>query len=157
MPEIVFPEMGATALRLGVAALLCALIGVEREFHKHGGAAGLRTHMLVGMGAALITMVSVSLAADRWDPARIAAQIVTGIGFLGAGTIVRSRDRVYGLTTAASIWLAAGVGMAAGVGWLEGAALTTAFALIVLVVLRWIPTPHHADEKSNRTEEDPHG
>ncbi len=147
MAEFVYPETLTTALRLGAATLMCALIGIEREFHKHGGAAGLRTHMLVGMGAALITMVSTSIAGDGWDPGRVAAQIVTGIGFIGAGTIVRNRDHVYGLTTAASVWLAAAVGMAAGIGWFAGAGLATLFALIVLVVLRWAHRPEPPEER----------
>ena len=109
-------------LRLGLATILCGAIGLERE--SRGQAAGLRTHILVGVGSALFTLVSAyAFQADtpgtRIDPTRIAAQIVTGIGFLGAGTIIRQGLTVRGLTTAAALWIVAAIGMAAGAGqWL---------------------------------------
>jgi len=110
--------------RVIIAALLGAIIGWERE--QHGRPAGLRTHMLVCMGAAVMMIISegmydkfkaLNLSGDtfvRVDPGRIAAQIITGIGFIGAGVIMKMGTRVEGLTTAACLWLAAGVGMAAG-------------------------------------------
>jgi len=107
------------ALRLLVAAALSGAIGVERELRER--AAGLRTHMLVGVGAALFTLVSAYAWGDfvfdrsrgtAFDPTRIAAQIVTGIGFLGAGAILRQGLSVRGLTTAAGLWVAAAIGMA---------------------------------------------
>lgn len=99
-------------LRLALAAAASALIGYEREKTKH--AAGLRTHMLVCVGATLVTLTSLEMFPQ--DPARVAAGIVTGIGFLGAGMIFRDKNTVRGLTTAASIWAVAGVGLALGTG-----------------------------------------
>lgn len=110
------PQLGD----LGLALLLSALIGLEREFRAK--AAGLRTYTLVGVGAALFTLISkygfadVLVAGTRLDPARVAAQIVTGIGFLGAGVIFVQRGSVRGLTTAAAIWVTAAIGTAAGAG-----------------------------------------
>lgn len=125
-----------TALRLGVCTLLSALIGLERELR--GRPAGLRTHILVGNGACLLSMVSevVGAEGDLGDPGRIAAAVVTGIGFLGAGAIIRHGNTVQGLTTAASIWVTAASGVAAGIGWFEGAALVTLFSLVALLSLR---------------------
>ena len=134
------PTLGwdGSLLRLAVAALLGAAIGLERELDEK--AAGLRTHMLVSVGSALFTLVSAYgfgsfLAHGKvvsFDPSRIAAQIVTGVGFLGAGVIFRQGFTVRGLTTAASLWLVAAVGMAAGVGFWKGAVLATAIALVSL-------------------------
>jgi putative Mg2+ transporter-C (MgtC) family protein len=100
--------------RLVLAGLLGGIVGYEREVHEHP--AGLRTHILVCLGSALITMVSVSFHRPDGDPTRIAAQIVSGIGFLGAGTILRQGSIVRGLTTAASLWTVSGIGIAVGVG-----------------------------------------
>jgi len=102
-------------LRLIFAALLGGMIGWERE--RHDRPAGLRTHILVCVGSALITIISIyGFVGSRTDPARVAANIVTGIGFLGAGTIIRQGSIIRGLTTAASLWVVSAVGMAAGVG-----------------------------------------
>ncbi len=136
---ISFPTV---ALRLGAALVLGALLGLEREHREH--AAGLKTLALVSLGAALMTVVSAygfeSLLGVspnvRLDPTRIAAQIVTGIGFLGAGTILLRRQFVRGLTTAATIWLVAGVGMACGAGLLAEATLVTVLTLLLLTVVR---------------------
>jgi putative Mg2+ transporter-C (MgtC) family protein len=104
--------------RLLVAAVLGAAIGVERELHDHP--AGVRTHLLVALGSAVFTVLSIvgfpSADGTATDPSRVAAQIVTGIGFLGAGAILKYGPSVRGLTTAASLWAAAGIGMAAGAG-----------------------------------------
>src|SRR3990170_1614989 len=104
--------------RLLLAAILGAAIGVEREIHDHP--AGVRTHLLVSLGSGLFTVLSIVgfPAPDNsaTDPSRVAAQIVTGIGFLGAGAILKYGPPVRGLTTAASLWAAAGIGMAAGAG-----------------------------------------
>lgn len=116
------------AIRLLLAMIASSLIGYEREKTKHS--AGMRTHMLVGLGATLITLVSMDVFPE--DPARVAAGIVTGIGFLGAGTIFRDKNNVRGLTTAASIWAVAGVGLALGAGALFIAAVATAAMLITL-------------------------
>jgi len=125
-------EMSA---RLLLAALLGAGVGYEREHADKP--AGLRTHTLVSLGAALFTVVSLYGFDGVGDPARVAAQIVTGIGFLGAGAILRNEATVKGLTTAASIWTTAAIGMAVGVGMYAMSVVTT---LIVLAVLRLIRT-----------------
>ncbi len=125
----------AFALRLVIATLLGGLIGLQRELS--GKPAGLRTNLLICLGAALITQISLALPAalGAGDPARIAAQIVSGIGFLGAGTIMRSRHAVHGLTSAATIWVVAAVGLAVGAGFERQAAMGTALILIALTVL----------------------
>jgi putative Mg2+ transporter-C (MgtC) family protein len=126
-------EQIALSLRLLAAAFLTAVIGINRERNEH--AAGLRTHMLVGMGSALFTMLSL-YAFDKADTSRVAAQIVTGIGFLGAGTIVQRRERgVKGMTTAAGIWATAAVGMACGAGLLLLAAIATILYWVVLALI----------------------
>lgn len=122
--------------RLALAGVLGGLIGLERE--SHGQAAGLRTHMVVSLGASLIMLVSFyvnSLSPERADPGRIAAQVVTGIGFLGAGAILRFGMSIKGLTTAACLWTAAGIGLAAGCGYWKAAAVATGFTLLATVVL----------------------
>ena len=121
--------------QLVAAAVLGALVGMERERGEHP--AGLRTHILVAVGAALFTLISREMAGTRFEPGRIAAQIVSGIGFLGAGTILRQGNVIRGLTTAASLWVVAGIGMAVAVGgtmaWLGGfATLLVVFTLNVL-------------------------
>lgn len=116
--------------KLVVASVLGGIVGYEREVHEHP--AGLRTHILVCMGAALITLVSVSFGTGMNDPGRIAAQIVSGIGFLGAGTILRQGNIVRGLTTAASLWTVAGIGMAVAVG---GVFLVLALVATLIVFL----------------------
>ena len=130
-------------LRLALAALLGGAVGVERELRERE--AGLRTHMLVAIGSALFTIVSAYGFHDfltsgqsvvRADPTRIAAQIVTGIGFLGAGAIIRQGLSVRGLTTAATLWVVAALGMAAGAGYYSAAVITTALVLFALYPLR---------------------
>ena len=132
-------------LRLALAAVLGGLIGVERELRERE--AGLRTHLLVALGSALFTIVGAygfhafldtSANVVRADPTRIAAQIVTGIGFLGAGAIIRQGLSVRGLTTAATLWVVAAVGLAAGAGYYSVAVITTALVLIALYPLRII-------------------
>jgi putative Mg2+ transporter-C (MgtC) family protein len=124
------------ALRLLVAALLGAAIGFEREIHAHP--AGMRTHLLVALGSAGFTVLSVAGFGPGVDPSRVAAQIVTGIGFLGAGAILKEGVSVRGLTTAASLWVVAAVGMAAGVGaWVTGVTITV-IAIVSLWPLRLI-------------------
>lgn len=120
-------------LKLALGAVLGGVIGYERELH--GRPAGIRTHMLIVMGAVLFTELSRSFGAG--DPSRIAAQIVTGIGFLGAGTIMRMGPEVKGLTSAASIWAAAAIGMAISAGgpFLIVAIGATALALVTLEVV----------------------
>ena len=111
------PQDTEMLVRLGLSALAGGLIGLEREFH--GKVAGFRTHALVCLGSALIMIVSMDIfAAYRGiasvDPSRIAAQVVSGIGFLGAGAIIRFPNGVTGLTTAASLWVVSAIGLACG-------------------------------------------
>ncbi len=129
-------ELWDVAVKIGLAALLAGIIGAEREWT--GKWAGLRTHMLISVGAALLTHIGLSLDIDgtRGDPARIAAEIVSGIGFLGAGTIIQSRGAVRGLTTAAGIWVAAAIGIGVGAGFFAEAALTSVALLLILAGLR---------------------
>jgi len=133
-------------LRLLLAAGLGALIGVEREWrHKP---AGLRTHILIAVGSALFTTISIQVAAVSATPDRIAAQVVTGIGFIGAGAIMRSGAHVQGLTTAATIWVNAAVGMAAGAGEYMMASVATAITLVVLLVL--LPLERYLEDRAQR-------
>lgn len=118
-------------LKLGLAILVGGLIGAEREYHDRS--AGFRTIIFICTGAALFTIFSIRLAGDS-DPTRIAANIVSGVGFLGAGTILRDAGRVMGLTTAATIWLAAALGMGIGGGQYAFVGTATGAILIVLWV-----------------------
>jgi putative Mg2+ transporter-C (MgtC) family protein len=121
-------------LRLTAGLVLGAIIGLERELHRQP--AGFRTHSLVALGAALFTIVSAyGFTGIGVDPTRIAAQIVSGIGFIGAGTILQHRGNVRGLTTAASLWSVAAIGMAAGAGLLLMAVIGTVLILVVLAGL----------------------
>ena len=125
------------AIRLLVAATLGALVGLEREIHEHP--AGMRTHLLVSLGSAGFTVLSiVAFPAPGADPGRIAAQIVSGIGFLGAGAILKEGATIRGLTTAASLWAVAAVGMAAGAGAWMVAVTITAIAIVSLWPLRLV-------------------
>ncbi len=132
-------------VRILLAVAAGGLIGLEREFRDK--AAGFRTLILICVGSALFTIASQALAGDK-DPTRIAAQIVTGVGFLGAGVIVRDAGRVIGLTTAAAIWLTAAIGMALGGGYYPLAGLTLAATLAVL----WLfPSLEHLIERYSET------
>ena len=119
-------------LRVGLAVVAGGLIGFERELHVQP--AGLRTHLLVAMGACAFTLAGVSLAGS--DPARVAAQVAAGVGFLGAGVILRDKFHVKGLTTAASLWVVAALGVAAGVGAYRVGFVVTVVTLVALVLLR---------------------
>src|SRR6266516_5698731 len=130
-------------LRVGLAAALGGVLGLERELRERE--AGLRTHLLVSVGSALFTLVSAygfhaflssGQNVIRADPTRIAAQIVTGIGFLGAGAIIRQGFSVRGLTTAATLWVVAAIGLTTGAGYYSAAVITTAIALFSLWPLR---------------------
>jgi putative Mg2+ transporter-C (MgtC) family protein len=120
-------------LRLLLAAGLGAAIGVEREYRQKP--AGLRTNILIAVGSALFTILSIDIARGGGTPDRIAAQIISGIGFLGGGAILRSGESVHGMTTAATIWVNAAVGVAAGAGEYSLAASATVLTLVVLAVL----------------------
>ena len=120
-------------LRLLLAAGLGGLIGIERELRRKP--AGLRTNILIALGAALFTIMSIQLGHEAGTSDRIAAQIVTGIGFVGAGAILRSGHNVQGMTTAATIWVNAAIGIAAGAGEYAIAVISTVITLLVLAVL----------------------
>ena len=127
-----------TAIRLIVACLLGGIIGYERE--SRNKSAGLRTHVLVCVGSCLIMILSENIyynvqGLTNADPARLAAQVVSGIGFLGAGTIMKEGLSVKGLTTAASLWVVAGVGLAVGFGYYSGALITTGLVFLTLRIL----------------------
>jgi len=124
-------------IKLLIIMVLSGLIGLDREMrHKP---AGLKTHILVGMGSTIFMMVSIYvydmfLGKAQVDPGRIAAQVVTGIGFLGAGTIIQSQGSVLGLTTAASLWTVSGIGLAVGCGMYYLAAMSTVVVIVVFLV-----------------------
>lgn len=130
MSEIVF--------RIVIAAIIGGLIGMEREVSNRP--AGLRTHVLVTLGATLIMLISIDgfneVGVERLDPARMAAQVVSGIGFLGAGTIMVRKDRIDGLTTAASLWVSAGIGLGIGAGYYLGSIVTGVIVLLTLMSLK---------------------
>jgi putative Mg2+ transporter-C (MgtC) family protein len=140
LPTLEWPEV---LLRVALAAVLGGVLGLERELRERE--AGLRTHLLVSVGSALFTLVSAygfsgflnsGAAVVRADPSRIAAQVVTGVGFLGAGAIIRQGLSIRGLTTAATLWVVAAIGLAAGAGYYSAAIITTAVALAALWPLR---------------------
>ena len=140
MPELSWAEI---LLRVSLAGALGAAIGLERELRDRE--AGLRTHLLVAVGSALFTLVSAYGFRDfdygrntgfTLDPTRISAQIVTGIGFLGAGAIIRQGISVRGLTTAATLWIVAAIGLASGAGYYSAAVITTGVVLFALYPLR---------------------
>ncbi len=145
-------------LRIILATVLSSIVGIERELHHKP--AGLRTNVMVGLGSCLFTLVSIR-AADVFptltaiDPTRIAAQIVTGIGFLGAGTILFEKDRssVIGLTTAATLWVVAAVGTAIGMGLYLEAIVGTLMVFFTILVL----SPGANDGRKRATDHDPHG
>ena len=119
-----------------LSVVLGTAIGIEREIS--GKAAGLRTNVLICLGAAVFTIISKQMGGENYSITRIAAQIVTGVGFLGAGAIIQDRGGVHGLTTAATIWLVASIGMACGAGLYLLALISTLMALVVLFGLRQI-------------------
>lgn len=136
----------AIIFRLVIAVLLGGVIGFERQHRKKS--AGLRTHILVCLGSCLITILSVNMYASvqgqtNADPARLAAQVVSGIGFLGAGAILKEGFTIRGLTTAASLWVVASVGIAVGFGSMTGAVVTTALVVLVLEILPRIERLYH--------------
>ena len=158
-PDLDLATQLQITLRLAVALGLGALVGLERELQRQE--AGFRTHAVVSLGAAIFTVVSAyAFTGIGTDPTRIAAQVVSGIGFIGAGTIIQARGGVKGLTTAASLWAVAGVGMAAGAGLYGVAVSGTVLMLVVLFLFdrieKWarvrlgLPKrdPNHADTES---------
>lgn len=155
----------AQVIAVLMALVLCTVVGIERQIRRKS--AGVRTHALVGTGAAVFTLVSAygfqalpGINQGAVDPSRVAAQIVTGIGFLGAGVIFLQKDVVHGLTTAASIWVSAAIGMACGAGLLPLAVLGTFLHLFASLVLRplslYLPR-YSADQVISLTYEDGRG
>ena len=127
--------------RLSLTVLLSGVIGLERQVQRRH--AGLRTHILLALGSCLIMLTSLYVFdiykdITKLDPARIAAGVITGIGFLGAGTIIRDNEGIRGLTTAASLWVVSGIGLAVGCGFCNAAIYSTVLTLIVLFVLRYV-------------------
>jgi putative Mg2+ transporter-C (MgtC) family protein len=136
-------------LRLLLAAGLGGAIGIERELRRKP--AGLRTNILIALGAALFTVMSIQLGLAGGTPDRIAAQIVSGIGFLGAGAILRSGHNIQGMTTAATIWVNAAIGIAAGAGEYAMAAIATLITLVVLALLA--PFEAYFDRRTSVTSD----
>ncbi len=130
------PETYVLITRLVLAGILGGLIGAEREYRAK--VAGMRTHFLVAIGAALMLVVSRYGFGGQGDPARVAAQIVSGIGFIGAGAIMVQRRSVHGLTTAAGIWVSAGIGMAVASGLYAVGVAATVLSLVGLEVFGWL-------------------
>jgi putative Mg2+ transporter-C (MgtC) family protein len=147
-------HFGVMALRIILAVILCGLIGFEREMKNHS--AGFRTHILVGVGSCLMMLLSLfgfdqyldKTDTIRFDPARIPSYVISGIGFLGAGTIMVHGITIKGLTTAASIWIVAGIGLVVGVGMYSIAVLTTIIVLLSLIFL------NHFEEKITKSNRD---
>jgi len=139
-----FTQNSVIILRLSVAVVLGMLIGVERVLaHKE---AGMKTHALVSMGAAVFIIISELIAfkyknIGGFDPTRMASQVVVGIGFLGAGSIILQGNRLMGLTTASGLWITAGIGMAAGFGFYGLAVIATLLVLCVLLVVNKFENP----------------
>jgi putative Mg2+ transporter-C (MgtC) family protein len=140
------PDIIETTVRMLLAVVPAAVIGLERELS--GNVAGLRTHILLALGACLFTLAGLSIAGP--DAGRIAAQVVTGVGFIGAGAIIRDSLRVKGLTTAASLWVTAAIGVAAGVGAYIALGAAVVVALLILTI---VPTlqrrvlPHRRQQR----------
>ncbi len=136
------------SLAIVLSIIFGAALGWERQVH--GKAAGLRTNILICLGATVFTILSRSMAGPNDALTRITAQIVSGVGFLGAGAIIQDRGGIHGLTTAATIWLVASIGASCGAGRFDLAAVTTLMALIVLLGLR------HLEHRVNQTPKEPH-
>jgi putative Mg2+ transporter-C (MgtC) family protein len=132
-------DITRVVLRLLVAMILGGLLGYERE--SVGASAGLRTHMLVSLGSALFVLIPLQAGMEIQDLSRVLQGVTAGIGFLGAGAILKQSDKndIKGLTTAASVWLTAAVGIAAGMGREATAVLSTLFAIVILAILRHDP------------------
>jgi putative Mg2+ transporter-C (MgtC) family protein len=134
------------AAKIVVASLLGLIVGLEREWGGHP--AGLRTNMVIAVSSCLFTILSIEgfpLRGSAQDTARVAAGIVTGVGFLGAGVVLQSKGHIRGLTTAATIWLVAAIGMAVGIGLVFLAAFSTVFATILVVILA--PLSHRLEQR----------
>jgi putative Mg2+ transporter-C (MgtC) family protein len=142
-------EVTQVVVRLTLAALLGGLLGFERE--QAGKAAGIRTHMLVALGSAFFVLIPVQAGIGGGDLSRVLQGVITGVGFLGAGTILKGnhKGQIYGLTTAAGIWFTAAVGIAAGLGREATALLGTILAFLILTVVPKVVSKHPKDENGN--------
>jgi putative Mg2+ transporter-C (MgtC) family protein len=142
-------EVTQVVVRLTLAALLGGLLGFERE--QAGKAAGIRTHMLVALGSAFFVLIPVQAGIGGGDLSRVLQGVITGVGFLGAGTILKGshKGQIYGLTTAAGIWFTAAVGIAAGLGREATALLGTILAFLILTVVPHVVSKHPQDENGN--------
>jgi putative Mg2+ transporter-C (MgtC) family protein len=155
--EIFFMENGAVILKLIVAVVLGIIIGAERLLvHKE---AGMKTHALVAMGAAVFMIISEAINAQYatvggFDPSRIASQIIVGIGFLGAGSIMLQGSRLRGLTTAGGLWVTAGIGMAAGFGLFSLAVISTVLVLFIFIVVSIFEKPIQKISDENLSKEE---
>ncbi len=145
MDNMKFDFHAQMLLRLLIATGLGGLVGYERE--REGKPAGVRTHGMVALGAALYTAVSLYGFGSASDPTRVAAMIVSGVGFLGAGAILQDRGSVQGLTTAASLWVTAAIGLAVGVGMISMSLVTT---ILVFLLLRFGPRAKHKPETDGK-------
>jgi len=134
-------------VRLVIATILGALIGFEREAHERP--AGLRTHMLVCMGSALFVIASLDFLGTGADHSRIAANVVVGLGFIGAGAIFKHENKVEGLTTAADLWVVGGIGLIAGLGYFGHAAIAGILSWLVLVVGRKLKKDAKKENSAN--------
>lgn len=145
----------STAGRVTLAAILGGVIGIEREWR--GRPAGFRTNILIALGACLFTVISIEgfplNGSTAQDTARVAAQIVSGVGFLGAGALLQTRNKVKGMTTAATIWLVAAIGMAVGTGEYFLAVFTTLLTAAVLQLLRPVSKMVEEEGKQHKIEE----
>ncbi len=150
------PDLDAASLvlRLGIAAVLGGLIGLERELSEQP--AGLRTHLLVSLGSALFSLVGAyAFGGEGIDATRVAAQVVTGIGFIGAGVIFQQGASIRGLTTAAALWVTAAVGMAAGFGMWMAASVTAVITIVSLYGLKRFQQVWLAGKRQEREGPDP--
>jgi putative Mg2+ transporter-C (MgtC) family protein len=160
MPTFFGPDTLDASLRLGSAVAIGGLVGLDRGLRQKP--AGLRTHALVSLGAALMTYTGIELApSDPGDITRVLQGVIAGVGFLGGGVILRDAQdlRVRGLTTAASIWIVAGLGMACGAGHWRTALLASAFTLVVLMgghhIEQWLASWNGADEDEALPQPEP--
>jgi len=152
----VTPQLEAElAVRLLVALVLGSIIGLEREYHKHP--AGLRTMAMVSVGSCLFTLLGAEVGNKNTDPTRIAAQVVTGVGFLGAGAILRHGFSIHGLTTAASIWVVAAIGMAVGFGLYVLPTICAVMVAVALVSIRVVEAKVFGKETEARIAEQEEG
>ena len=145
-------DIAEFSLKIGVALLAGAIIGLERQFQRKN--AGLRTHSLVAVGSAIFVLISTSLIDQQGgDPTRVIGQIITGIGFLGAGVIIHQGVSIQGLTTAATIWCSAAIGSLAAPGMYVETAVCTAVVVAVNLVFRWvdeiIARKHNGEQQQN--------